>query len=416
MNVSFYVKAFKEAIKKGGCGYASIKALSYILNIILDGIYISKPVLENLIVFTSMPDYSDNARVVYDYLINTGLGNKYKIIWGIDDYNTYNVLKKSGLNCVYRHSVFPRDGMHRFHYYGRRAKYYFHTHGHYFSDGARENQVIINLWHGGMCFKMPKGLSFDKSGKKDLSSYTLTSGNGEITEQVATIFHQCSKESLLHIGLPRNDLLFKWSSILTIDSITEKKILWMPTFRHATSEYISDVTLTSETGLPIIYTPEIVTELNDFLKLKKTHVFIKLHPLQVRDKVMKMDLSHIHLMTNDDLEKMKVQLYEIFNHFDALLTDYSSVSFDYLYLDRPIGYTLDDFEEYGTSRGFPMDNPLDYMPGHHIYTYDNLVRFITDIADGKDEYVSERERVRKEVGMPEGGECCQKLLEFLEII
>ena len=130
---------------------------------------------------------------------------------------------------------------------------------------------------------------------------------------------------------------------------------------------------------------------------------------------MKVDLSHIHLMTNDDLEDMDVQLYEIINHFDALLTDYSSVSFDYLCLDRPIGYTLDDFEEYRKLRGFPMDNPLDYMPGHHIYTYDDLTQFIVGIADGKDEYAAERERVRKDVGMPEWGNCCQKLLEFLGI-
>ena len=63
-----------------------------------------------------------------------------------------------------------------------------------------------------------------------------------------------------------------------------------------------------------------------------------------------------------------------------------------------------------------MENPLDYMPGRHIYTYDDFIRFVQDVADGKDEYASERDRVRKEVGMPEGGNCCQQLLEFLGII
>ena len=190
----------------------------------------------------------------------------------------------------------------------------------------------------------------------------------------------------------------------------------MPTFRQSASEYISSASLDSETGFPILYTPEMVNELNEFLEEKKIHLCIKLHPLQLRDKIMDVDLSNIHLMTNDDLENMNVQLYEIINHFDALLTDYSSVSFDYLYLDRPIGYTLDDLEEYRNTRGFPMENPLDYMPGHHIYTYDDLVRFIADISTEKDEYASERDRVRKEVGMPEGGKCCQQLLEFLGII
>lgn len=411
-----YLKIIRESIQTVGFVYTIHKIISHVVNLLLEPWYRTKPLEKNTILFSSYPDYSDNARALYDYMISKGLEQKYELIWVANNKIGYSMMKNREMECVPQHAIFPHNGRHRFYYYGRRAEWYFHTHGHPFFDGGYPDQHLISLWHGGMSFKKGKGITTVEGQIKKKDEYILTSGSGEITEQFALAFHHCPRETLLPLGSPRNDLLFKEKAIPEFDSIAEKKILWMPTFRQSASEYISSASLDSETGFPILYTPEMVNELNEFLEEKKIHLCIKLHPLQLRDKIMDVDLSNIHLMTNDDLENMNVQLYEIINHFDALLTDYSSVSFDYLYLDRPIGYTLDDLEEYRNTRGFPMENPLDYMPGHHIYTYDDLVRFIADISTEKDEYASERDRVRKEVGMPEGGKCCQQLLEFLGII
>lgn len=411
-----YFQIIKESIQTGGIIYAAHKIASHAVNLLLEPWYKTRPLEQNTILFSSFPDYSDNARVLYEYMVSAGLDQKYKLIWVANNKKGISEMKKRGIKCIPRHAIFPHNGMHRFYYYGRRAKWYFHTHGHPFLDGGYPDQHLISLWHGGMGFKKGKGITAVEGVINKKDEYILTSGTGEITKQSAISFHYCHRNTLLPLGSPRNDLLFKEKTITEFDSIAEKKILWMPTFRESASEYISSASLDSETGFPILYTPEIVVDLNQFLVQKKIHLFIKLHPLQVRDKIMKVDMSHIHLITNDDLEDMNVQLYEIFNHFDALLTDYSSVSFDYLYLDRPIGYTLDDFEEYGKLRGFTMDNPLDYMPGHHIYTYNDFIQFIVDIAKERDDYSSERERVRKKVGMPKGGECCKQLLEFLGIV
>ena len=406
----------RESFQYDGFVSTIWNVLCYVVDSILDLSYKHQPIIDNCIVFSSYPDYSDNARALYEFMVEKGMDDSYELVWVISDFKKYKSLLEQGINCVPRHALLPHNGHHRYYYYGRRTHWYFHTHGHPFQTGGRPNQHMINLWHGGMGFKGGKGIYTNDSTVRRVDEYTLTSGDGAITEKVALAHHHCLSESLLPLGLPRNDLLFKFKYIQKIDSIPYKKILWMPTFRQTASDSISDDTLDSETGFPILYTTQMVGELNEFLEKSMVHIYIKLHPLQIRDKIMKVELSHIHLITNDDLESMNVQLYEILNHFDALLTDYSSVSFDYLYLDRPIGYTLDDFEEYAETRGFPMDNPLDYMPGHYIYTYDDFIGFIADIADGKDEYGLEREKVRKEVGMPEGGKCCQQLLEFLEIV
>ena len=62
-----------------------------------------------------------------------------------------------------------------------------------------------------------------------------------------------------------------------------------------------------------------------------------------------------------------------------------------------------------------MENPLDYMRGHHVYTYDDLTKFISDVVNGRDDFKEERDRVRKLVGLAEGGKASEMLLDFLGI-
>lgn len=61
---------------------------------------------------------------------------------------------------------------------------------------------------------------------------------------------------------------------------------------------------------------------------------------------------------------------------DALITDYSSVCVDYLIVDKPIAYTLDDYEVYKQTRGFVFEDPHEYMPGHHLYRFSDLERLL----------------------------------------
>ena len=99
-------------------------------------------------------------------------------------------------------------------------------------------------------------------------------------------------------------------------------------------------------------------------------------------------------MYNEDLFKKGIKLYELLGNTDALLTDYSSVYFDYLLTDKPIGFTIDDFELYGKNRGgYAIDNPLEMMPGMKINTFDDLVQFLTCVSEGKDNYVAVRHQV-----------------------
>lgn len=405
------LKILRSSIQQDGLGSAFQLIISRMLDNIFDSLYYSSlPVTNNRLLFFSHPDYSDNARALYDYMVSKNLDKTYDLIWAVADSKILKQLRKAGIKCVKQNAIFPSGGMHRLWYYGKTAKYVFHTHSHPFGLERKGGQKVVGLWHGGMGFKGPMGALHECT-----DDYILTSGSGDASLAYSTTFHDCGRDILLPFGFPRNDLLFKEKYIEQFDSLGGTKILWMPTFRESNDKSFSSPTIDSETELPIVYTKDDVIHLNDFLKSVNVHLFVTNHPLRKKGTQIDLDTSNIHTLNTRALEESGIQLYEIFNHFSALISDYSSVTFDYLYLDRPIAYTLDDFEEYKISRGFAMENPLDYMPGHHVYTYDDLTKFVSDVVNDRDDFKEERDRVRKLVGLAEGGKASEMLLDFLGI-
>ena len=120
---------------------------------------------------------------------------------------------------------------------------------------------------------------------------------------------------------------------------------------------------------------------------------IKRHPYQVAYSGEKKKYSNIKFISNFDLATRDIELYSLLKYTDALLTDYSSIAIDYLLLNKPIAFSLDDFDHYKNTRGFVFDSPLDYMPGNHMFSYEDLLLFLRQISNGQDDYQSERDRI-----------------------
>ena len=143
-------------------------------------------------------------------------------------------------------------------------------------------------------------------------------------------------------------------------------------------------------------------------------VVIMKHYLQVPYDFGENVLTNIVYLENRDLADNGLQLYEFINCSDALVSDYSSVAIDYLLLDRPLGFTLDDYKAYTESRGWVFDDPLEYMPGEHMYNMQDFENFILDIKNGKDNYKEQRASVRAKTH----NVCdnyCQRVLDYFNI-
>lgn len=358
------------------------------------------PVDNSLIIFESFPDFTDNAWPLYKYLQEK---NQYKFVWFVENPNKY---KENNTIFINRF----RFGLKSV-YYLSRCRYYFYTHRLHPYFNPKSNQKVVALWHGAP-IKAGKGSTLY------YMDYCITTGQGSV--DTTAMFLDKSVDIMLPLGYPRNDLLFKSIGPGCHNPFCEntnaKVVVWMPTFRASVSNSLSERQCDTETGLPLLSTSNSVTEFNDFLSKHQIIVVIKIHPLQSEKKIFKQLFSNIVFVTNDDLEKKGIQLYEMIGKSDALLSDYSSIIIDYLITNKPQGFILDDLDSYGNGRGFVYDDIKDFLKGVHIYTISDLYSFLEKVVErGCDDFAPLRAEWSNFMLSSQEDNACENICNYFKI-
>lgn len=370
------------------------------------------PVDKNRIVFESEGDLSDNAYALYENMINKGLLKIYNAAWLVDDIKKIEKTR-------YENTIFleknPRLIKVRRSYYLATCRWYIYDHCNLLEMlNKREDTTIVNLWHG--C-----GFKGGKSGEVEIKSkpdYMIVTGRLFVDIQSAVFGYP--KDKFLEFGYPRNDYLFKNFSIKQKCfkekfKVQNKVILWMPTFRKSDNTLLNEEYFESQTGLPIIDTVEKLKQFNDFLAKENCVCIFKLHHLQAKLNVFKEKYSNILVVKDEDIKKAGIQLYEILPLTDCLISDYSSVATDYFLLNKPMLFTLDDYDKYRNSRGFAIEDPLKYFVGYHTKNieefYDGVYKMITDECIFK----ADRNKILSELHTYKDGHAADRILDFLEI-
>ena len=98
---------------------------------------------------------------------------------------------------------------------------------------------------------------------------------------------------------------------------------------------------------------------------------------------------------------------------DALLSDYSAISYDYLHLDKPIGYVFSDLNDY--KLGLSVDNVDDYIAGDKILSFNNLLHFIDNIYLEIDKNKEKRKELFNKIFEKQDGESCERLAQIMEL-
>ena len=213
-------------------------------------------------------------------------------------------------------------------------------------------------------------------------------------------YWQYPLEKSVVTGYPRLDYLFEDDPVVS-EKVYEvfhlsdyrKVVFWMPTFRKSVASTLSEDYIHNETGLPIFNTLDDLRSFSTFLKAKDILLVFKLHHLQAELPVFQEKFDNIIVVRDEELHYLGLQLYQFVRFADALISDYSSIAIDYLVMDRPIVFTLDDYEQYAKSRGLFPENAIDYMPGYHVYDEAGLEDALSEIADGIDRYKEERSAI-----------------------
>ena len=110
-----------------------------------------------------------------------------------------------------------------------------------------------------------------------------------------------------------------------------------------------------------------------------------------------MNLSNLRFIDEAFLQKNGTSNYAFMGKADALLTDYSSVFYDFLLLNRPIGLCWDDFEEYSKREGFAIDVDTVFAGGEKLFTPDDLCAFLQGVAEETDPLKDVRTELRNRI-------------------
>lgn len=382
--------------------------------------------LENIIIFRSGPhsssyvkgmDFADNARALFEYALQAGLNQNYELVWLVKnpaEFESYKDIENVSF-LSFDWSV-SENQMERDAYYHVLclAKYIFFTDAYGFARNCRKDQVRVQLWHG--CgFKTR--VNFVRCEKR----YEYTTVISDLYAEIHADIYGLRKDQVLITGYAKEDWLFHPERAdlekLRIPE-ADQYIFWLPTFRSTERKLVqlNEYELASETGLPIVNTREKMERLNAILREKNIVLLVKLHPFQDREAVHCEDCSNIILLENEDLFRCDIPINRLLGWADALISDYSSAAVDYLLLDRPIAFMLEDVEEYEQSRGFVFDNIREWLPGKEIFTFEDVCSFVEEVAGHRDMTVEKRRRLRGVMHKYHDDCSSQRILEVLGII
>lgn len=388
-------KGFKRAIEV---------LWKYKIEIVLEkfiNIFTKNKPLQNKIVIESHNDFDCNGGAFYNYLIDNGYNKKYKIVWLVRKKVEKKLPKNVESVPLYGPSI-------RKAYHMCTAKYF--TYDCEGGKKIRQDQIIVYCSHGAGGLKNAKG----KICIPDDVNYILVQSEKYAPIQANQWSLQQNDKRFKYIGFPAQDTFFNndRSEILKLTNVKYKKvILWMPTFRKGGGYNRNDSLKEQKLGIPLINTLENYKLLNQQLNEMNVFLIIKIHPKQDLKNLKIYDMSNIKVLTGDSVKKLNIDNYNLIKCADALISDYSGAAFEYLQLNRPLGYVLDDINEYKI--GFVVDDVHQLMAGHEIYTMEDLNKFITDVVNENDIYKVRRENLRDYIYKYHDGNSSERLVKLL---
>lgn len=336
---------------------------------------------EKTILFASFNgrSYCDSPKAIYNYMLKDDKYKDYTFIWIFKDTKGHEDLLKNENTILV--STEKKNLFKAF----KRAKYWFLNYNVEEYIPKSKKQVLIQCWHGTPLKRLgydlehiDSALNSIKTTRKRYKKQALKfdyfiSPSAFASEKFISIWNlkEVKKEDcMLEIGYPRNDFLinYKKDDIKSIKKellLKEKKkkiILYAPTYRDNQHQV----------GLGYTYKTEV-----DFDYLKE----------QLEEEYIILFRSHWLVAENFDFNKYKGFIYDVSSYddindlyiiSDLLITDYSSVFFDFANLKKPILFYMYDLEEYRDDiRGFYLD--VEDLPGPIIKNEKELIKCIKNV-------------------------------------
>lgn len=328
--------------------------------------------------------YSDSPKAMYEYMLSAPEYKDFRFVWCFKEPEKYDYLvkdDKSGRTSIVKFRT-KADNIAL-----RKAKYWITNYRMLNHQYPRKGQIYLQCWHGTPLKRLGYDIIESDNAMNSLAeikekyrtdaekfSYML-SPSPFATDKFATAWNlneTGQRYKIIEEGYPRNDKLATATeedrkAIRKKLGVEGKKvILYAPTWRD--NQHTS--------GQGYTYKTEV-----DFDKLHK----------ELGDDYVILFRAHYLVANSFDFARYEgfikdVSSYGDINDLyiasDLLITDYSSVFFDYSILERPIIFYMYDLEHYANEmRGFYLS--LDELPGPIVQTEDDLIKEIKAVDGWK---------------------------------
>ena len=283
----------------------------------------------------------------------------------------------------------------------------------------KEEQVYLQTWHGTPLKKLANDINIgaDKtfyrtqvtkaqmaeSYKNDSAKYDYFVSPNEFSTGKFESAFQVDARKMIETGYPRNDFVTN----VTPEEIealkvkykipTDKKvILYAPTWR--------DNNFNSKG-----YVQELKVDFNKWYEQLGDEfvVIYKPHYLIVNKHIDK-SLNKFLYSINENAD-----INDLYVISDLLITDYSSVFFDYANLNRPVMFYMYDVVEYGSEiRGFYLDIYED-LPGAIITEEDELLSEIKNLDTYTQETKQKLDVFNERFNYLQTGDCSKRVVDIM---
>ena len=339
------------------------KALRFLKRFIYKSIPISR---KKYFVFSSNPNKADNSLALYNYLKKN-----------YQDITLRWVLDKTAFKKTHRYPFF-------FYYFylffvSARARCIFATHSYtYFC--LKKGQTFFLLWHG-TPFKRFAGNLIENTSHNNI--YFVAPSHFALQQYLDHYGDYLEATRCLSYRHFRTDCFIDLSSssskkevlnqlgLNTFDKVILGCLTWRRNNRNLSTVF--DLLPSENRGFWMA--------INEFLAKRNWVLVFKPHPMQTIANMNGSEFTNIKFFYDRELSNHNVPFYSLLAVSDALLSDYSSIVFDYCLLQKPIGHILFDLESFtkDVNEGIIYEDPVSYLPGEILYKEDDLLLFFENL-------------------------------------
>ena len=250
--------------------------------------------------------------------------------------------------------------------------------------------------------------------RSDDTDYALC--HSEFWRPIVSREGQIPADRRIILGQPRNDSFF--SSQVSMKELFgpeyKKVIVWYPTFRQRVNP---DCPQNTESApLPIIHDDVAARQINEIASRYDVLLIVKPHPVQDLSQIKALELDYLKLIYDDFFISHDIMPYEFLAKTDALITDYSSVIFDYLLTGKPIALTQEDYEEYKDKVGYAINMELLRSCAVKLESPDDFEPFFCNLIAGNDPLWEKRNELMHLTNQYVDGNSTKRVVDWLETL